>query len=99
MTSMVQGKWNITIKTPVGDKSGVLELKTEGMRLTGSLSDADHFAAISDGTVEGNQLSWSAKITKPMRMSFKFTATVEADRISGAAKHLLGKVTFTGTRA
>jgi hypothetical protein len=96
---MVQGKWNITIKTPVGDKSGVLELKTEGTRLTGSLSDADHFAVISDGTVEGNRLSWSAKITKPMRMSFKFTATVEADRISGAAKHLLGKAPFTGTRA
>jgi hypothetical protein len=99
MTSMVQGKWNITIKTPVGDKSGVLELKTEGTRLTGSLSDAEHFAAISDGTVEGNRLSWSAKITKPMRMSLKFTATVEADRISGAAKHMLGKATFTGTRA
>jgi hypothetical protein len=99
MTSMVQGKWNITIKTPAGDKSGVLELKTEGTRLTGSLSDAEHFAAISDGTVEGNQLSWSAKITKPMRMSFKFTATVEADRISGAAKYLLGKATFSGTRA
>lgn len=99
MTDMVQGRWNITIKTPVGDKSGVLELKTEGTRLTGSLSDAEHFAAISDGTVEGNQLRWSAKITKPMRMSLKFTAIVEADRISGAAKHLLGKATFTGTRA
>ena len=96
---MVQGKWNITIKTPMGDKSGVLDLKTEGTTLTGSLSDAEHFAAISDGKVEGNKLSWSAKITKPMRMSFKFTATVEADRISGAAKHLLGKATFMGTRA
>jgi hypothetical protein len=96
---MVQGKWNITIKTPMGDKSGVLDLKTEGTMLTGSLSDAEHYAEISDGKVEGNKLSWSAKITKPMRMSFKFTATVEADRISGAAKHLLGKATFTGTRA
>jgi hypothetical protein len=99
MTSSVQGKWNITIKTPMGDKSGVLDLKAEGTRLTGSLSDAEHFAAISDGKIDGNQLSWSAKITKPMRMTFKFTATVEADRISGAAKHLLGKATFTGTRA
>jgi hypothetical protein len=96
---MVQGKWNITIKTPMGDKSGVLELKTEGASLTGSLSDAEYYAAISDGKVDGNTLSWSAKITKPMRMSFKFTATVEADRISGAAKHLLGKATFSGTRA
>jgi hypothetical protein len=96
---MVQGKWNITIKTPMGDKSGLLDLKIEGSALTGSMSDADHYAAISDGKVQGNQLSWSAKITKPMRMSLKFTATVEADRISGSAKHLLGKATFTGTRA
>jgi len=49
--------------------------------------------------VDGKELSWSAKITKPMRMSFKFKAIVEADRISGSAKHLLGKATFTGTRA
>jgi hypothetical protein len=34
-----------------------------------------------------------------MRMSLKFTATVQADRISGTAKHLLGKATFSGTRA
>ena len=97
--NMVQGKWNIMIKTPMGDKSGVLELEAEGTALTGSLSDGEHYAAISDGKVVGNKLSWSAKITKPMRMSFKFTATVEADRITGDAKHLLGKATFTGTRA
>jgi hypothetical protein len=96
---MVDGKWNITIKTPMGDKSGVLDLKSEGAALTGSLSDTEHHATISDGKVTGNTLSWSAKITKPMKMSFKFTATVDADRISGAAKHLLGKATFTGTRA
>jgi ABC-type uncharacterized transport system permease subunit len=96
---MVQGKWNITIKTPMGEKSGVLDLKTEGMALTGSLFSAEYRAAITDGKVVGNKLSWSAKITEPMRMKFKFTATVEADGISGVAKHLLGKATFTGTRA
>lgn len=95
---MVDGKWIVTLRTPAGDKSGVLELKTEGTTLTGSMSGPDHFAEISDGKVNGNQLSWSAKITKPMRLSLKFTAAVEADRISGAAKHLLGKATFTGTR-
>ena len=96
---MVPGKWNITLKTPLGEKSGVLELATVGSSLTGSLSDADHHVVISDGKVEGNRLSWSAKITQPMRLSFKFTAVVEGDRISGAAKHLLGNATFTGTRA
>jgi hypothetical protein len=95
---MVQGKWKITIKTPMGDKSGVLELLVNGKALTGSLSDADHHVAISDGKIEGNKLSWQAKITKPMRLSFKFTAIVEEDRISGSARHLLGSATFSGTR-
>jgi hypothetical protein len=95
---MVQGKWNITINTPMGEKSGVLELLVSGTTLTGSLSDADHRVAISDGKIEGNRLSWQAKISKPMRLSFKFTATVDEDRISGAARHMLGTASFSGTR-
>ena len=51
------------------------------------------------GKIEGDHLSWSAKITKPMRLSFKFTATVEGNRISGAARNILGNASFTGTRA
>lgn len=96
---MVQGKWNITLKTPVGERQGVLELATAGTTLTGSMSDGEHFAAISDGRVDGNRLSWSAKITKPMRLSLKFSAVVEQDSITGAARHLLGNASFTGTRA
>lgn len=95
---MVQGKWKITINTPVGEKSGVLELLVSGTTLTGSLSDADHHVAISDGKIEGNRLSWQAKISKPMRLSLKFTAVVDEDRISGAARHMLGTATFSGTR-
>ena len=53
---MVDGKWNITIKTPMGDKSGVLELKSEGTALTGTLSDAEHHATITDGKVIGDSL-------------------------------------------
>ena len=95
---MVQGRWNITIATPMGDKSGVLELRVDGNTVTGSLSDADHHVDISDGKIEGNKVSWRAKITKPMRLSFKFTAVVEENRISGAARHMLGSAPFTGTR-
>jgi hypothetical protein len=96
---MVQGKWNVTIKAPMGDKSGVLDLSVSGNSLSGSLSDADHHVTISDGKIEGNKLSWKARITKPMHLSFKFTAIVEQDRISGTARHMLGTATFSGTRA
>jgi hypothetical protein len=77
------GKWLITI----------------GDRLSGSLSDAEYFAPLIDGRVEGNKLKWSAKITKPMRLSFKFTAIIEDDRIRGNAKYLLGSAPFSGRRA
>jgi hypothetical protein len=96
---MVQGKWSITIVTPMGDKTGLLELRVDaGGGLSGSLSDADHHVDISDGQIEGNHLSWRAKITKPMRLSFNFTAVVEENRISGTARHMLGTATFSGTR-
>jgi hypothetical protein len=97
--SDAHGKWNVTIKTPIGVRSGVLDLKVQGNELTGSLSDGGHHVVISDGRIDGNRLSWSAKIEKPMRLKFKFSACVDADRISGSARNLLGSATFTGVRA
>ena len=96
---MVEGKWNITIDTPMGERAGVLELNVQGKTVTGSLSDGEHRVAITDGKVEGNSLEWQAKITKPMRLSFKFTAVVDGDRISGAARHMFGSAAFKGSRA
>jgi hypothetical protein len=83
----------------MGVRSGVLDLSVSGPTLTGSLSDAEHRVLISDGRIEGNQLSWKAKVTKPMRLSFKFTAIVEQDRISGEARYMFGTAAFSGTRA
>jgi hypothetical protein len=97
--SDAQGRWKLTIDTPMGEKTGILELKVEGDRLSGSLSDGEHHAEISEGRIRGRELTWSAKIHKPMRLTFKFTAVIDNDRISGAARHMLGSATFTGVRA
>jgi hypothetical protein len=35
-TMPAHGKWNITIRTPMGDKSGVLGLVVEGASLSGT---------------------------------------------------------------
>lgn len=95
---MAQGRWNITIDTPMGDKAGVLELNVNGATVTGSLFDADHRVEITHGRIDGNHLSWQARISKPMRLSVKFTAVVDRDRISGEARHMLGTARFAGTR-
>ncbi len=97
--SAAHGKWNVIINTPIGTRTGVLHLEVEGAKLTGSLSDGEHHVLINDGKIEGNRLSWSAKIEKPMRLTFRFSAVVDADRISGSARNLLGSATFSGERA
>jgi hypothetical protein len=97
--SGAHGRWNVTIKTPMGERAGLLDLRVAGTSLSGTLTHGEHSVAISDGRVDGNRLSWSARIEQPMRLSFKFSAVVDADRISGSAKYMLGSATFTGTRA
>jgi hypothetical protein len=94
-----QGRWNVVIDTPMGRKSGVLELLVDGQRLSGSLTHGEHATPILDGRMEGNELRWSAHITKPMRMNVKFVATVEDDRIRGTVRYLLGRAEFSGVRA
>jgi hypothetical protein len=95
----VQGKWQVTIETPAGERSGFLELTSDGRSLTGFMSDGERRVPIADGRVDGNELYWSAKITKPMSLTLKFTAKVREDEIDGVAKHFLGTARFRGRRA
>jgi hypothetical protein len=90
----VQGKWNITIKTPMGDKSGVLELKTEGTALTGSLSDAKHYAAISDGKVSccrGSPKAGIASLRRRARERRSAPPYIDGCRSSPAIRYWMGR--------
>jgi len=94
----VDGKWNITIKTPMGDQNGTLTLKQDGDALTGSMSGAQGDAPIEDGKVEGDKLTWKSKITTPMPMTLEFEGLTEGDVISGNVKlGAFGMSTFSGT--
>ncbi|RZO65304.1 MAG: hypothetical protein EVA70_07600 [Parvularculaceae bacterium] len=93
------GKWNMTMKTPMGEQNGTLDLKTDGGTLTGEMSGATGTAAVENGTVDGNALAWSAKITSPMPMTLEFKGTVDGDTLTGEVKlGAFGNAPFTGTR-
>jgi len=95
------GKWTTTMNTPMGAQNGSMELTTDGASLTGTLSSATGDAAeITDGSVDGNNLSWKAAITQPMPITLEFTAVIDGDSISGDVKlGAFGNATFTGERA
>ena len=96
----VDGKWNITIKTPMGDQTGVLTLKQEGDALTGDMSGSAGAAPIENGKVDGDTLSWHAKVTSPMPITLEFEGSIEGDGISGNVKlGAFGSSTFSGTAA
>ena len=94
------GSWNITIKTPMGAQSATLVLTTDGATLSGQMQSPMGNIDLTDGTVDGESLTWKAALTAPMPMTLEFTATVDGDAIAGEAKlGAMGSAPFEGTRA
>jgi hypothetical protein len=96
------GKWEVSMNTPMGAQAATLELKEDGPTLTGSMSAAMAPEAIevTDGTVDGDNLAWKASLTQPMPITLEFSATVDGDSISGSVKlGSFGDATFEGKRA
>jgi hypothetical protein len=94
------GTWNLVIDTPMGKQNASIVLTSEGNTLTGTVTDSFGQVDITDGVVDGNQLSWSQTMTKPFPMTLDFTATIDGDEMTGSVKAgPFGTSPFTGTRA
>lgn len=95
----VDGNWNITMDTPMGQRTSTLALKAAGGKLEGRQSGEEGAADIVDGTVDGNNVAWKISITQPMAMTLEFTGTVDGNALSGSVKlGMFGTAPFTGTR-
>jgi hypothetical protein len=98
--SGIDGDWQCTLDTPLGEQSVLLTLQTEGTVLSGQAQTAFGTQAFDGGTVNGNDLTWHVSVTQPMPVELDFSATVEGDTINGVVKAgPLGEQPFTGTRA
>jgi len=95
------GKWQLTINTPLGAQQSTLTISASGNTLAGTQSAATgDERPIEDGAVNGDHLSWKASITKPMPMTLEFTATVQGDSMQGSVKlGPFGTQSFRGVRA
>ncbi|MGZ5922002.1 MAG: hypothetical protein ACXWLT_09575 [Rhizomicrobium sp.] len=96
----IDGKWEITINSPMGAQKATLDLKNEGGTLSGTQTAMQGTQPLTNGKVDGNSLSWSASITSPMPMTLEFSGTVEGDKLSGSVKAgAFGSFPFNGGRA
>ncbi|SFJ93731.1 hypothetical protein [Bradyrhizobium sp. cf659] len=96
----VDGNWNLTTTTPMGERQTTLSLKAAGSTLTGTQSAEGDTTEIFDGTVSGDNVSWKVSIDKPMPLTLEFTGTVSGDSINGEMGiGPMGSFPFTGARA
>lgn len=96
------GTWEVSMNTPMGAQAASLDLKEDGSALTGTMSAAAAPAPmdITDGVVDGDNLTWKAALTQPMPITLEFSAVVDGDKISGNVKlGSFGEATFEGTRS
>jgi hypothetical protein len=95
----IDGKWEITINSPMGAQKAQLDVKADGGALTGTQTAQGNTQALADGKVDGDNLAWSANITNPMPMTLEFTGKVDGDKISGSVKAgAFGSFPFTGAK-
>ena len=88
----VDGTWNITLKTMIGERKATVILKTEGASLVAKER------LLYNGAVDGDDVSWKTDITTPVSLTLAFKGKVSGDTIAGTATTALGKWPFSGVR-
>lgn len=96
----VDGNWNLTMTTPMGERQATLSLKQAGGALTGTQDADGNTAEIFDGTVSGDAVNWKVSITNPMPLTLEFIGTISGDSMSGEMGiGPMGSFPFNGVRA
>ena len=95
----VAGKYAITIKTPLGPQDGSLEFVVNGNSLSGTITNPKGTAEFTNGTVNGNEVSFEAKIPTPIgKITAHIDGKVDGDIFTAIAKVPLGSVEVQGKR-
>ena len=97
----VDGTWKLTVNTPMGAQESTLVISTAGGKASATQSAGSSDARpVDDVTVDGNNVSWKASITKPMALTLEFNGSVDGDRMDGRVKlGMFGTQPFSGVRA
>ncbi|MGH1470969.1 MAG: hypothetical protein ACRBCS_07235 [Cellvibrionaceae bacterium] len=94
----IDGNWEVSMSTPMGDQKATLTLKEEAGALTGRVESPMGSEDIS-GSVDGDNAKWEMSISKPMPMTLKFDVTADGDTMSGkVGLGMFGSADMTGKR-
>lgn len=97
----LDGTWNVTMVTPMGERSGTLELATDGDTLSGKWTGPQGTQAFDKGSVDGASFSWTSEVSGPAgAMEIQWEGQEDGDAIAGTLQFgNFGGGDFRGTRA
>jgi len=94
------GKWNITMKTPMGDREAELTLAADGDALSGNMAAEGQDTAIENGKVEDGRAKWDVNVTTPMPLTLSFDVAEDGGNLDGTVKlGMFGNAPVSGTPA
>jgi len=97
--SVFDGDWDTTIATPVGKMQVKLSISKRDGMIQGTATQGEETVAFLNPVLRDDKLSWSLRISKPMRLNLKFEVAADGDQMTGFAKAgVLPGSKLTGTR-
>ena len=97
--SDVDGKFKISMKTPMGVKDGFLTIDTTGGDVSGILTILGKDNPYSGGTQDGNNVKFSGTFKSIMgETHYDGEGTIDGDTINGVSHTAMGDMPLTGTR-
>jgi hypothetical protein len=98
MMAAIDGDWDCTTRTPMGDQRMGLTIASDGGAFTGSVGGDLGIIEIA-GSVDGDSLTWKMDIRSPFPLTLDCSATVTGDTIEGSVTAgAFGSFPLAGTR-
>ena len=95
----IDGSWDCTVKSPLGDQKMTVTGKTDGASWSGTVSGAMGSSDIA-GEANGDTISWKQQMTVPMPMTLDCQATAAGDTLTGTVgAGAFGSFPLSGTRS
>jgi hypothetical protein len=71
------GIWNMSISTPIGAQSAVLELTENDGVIEGVAKHGTETLPLINPVLHGTRLTWQLSVTRPLRLNLIFDVTIE----------------------
>lgn len=78
--------WALTIATPIGRQQVTVRLWDADGHLEGEATGSEETVPLLELARDGDRLTWSQRINRPLRLNLRFDVTIDGDRMTGTSR-------------